>query len=154
MKKTIEVSKMFGVSQQTVRNWAMVFTSHLSPSANPEKGGTRIFNDQDLQIFAFIKQCTDLGKSFEEIQVALMNNDITDIEIAVPSAEETSIQPVNERHLQLIIERSELVGQVKQLQEDRQRREEEVQALHEKIDRLNQEIGELRAENRHLRRDD
>jgi len=49
-----EVAKIFGVDRDQVKTWAYHFKEFLSPEANPKKGNTRRFRDEDLPALAYI----------------------------------------------------------------------------------------------------
>lgn len=66
-----DIAKRFGVNPQTVRQWAAQFAPFLSMSANPDKGETRLFDEDDLRVFALIAYMRGKGASFDEIQVSL-----------------------------------------------------------------------------------
>lgn len=56
MCTTGNVAKIFGVNQQTVKTWAYKFSEYLSTTANPAKGVTRSFTQQDLMVFALVAE--------------------------------------------------------------------------------------------------
>ncbi len=58
-------------SSQTIRNWAKEFEEYLSPTATPEKGGTRLFTKEDMEVFALISDLSSQNTSFVEIHAAL-----------------------------------------------------------------------------------
>lgn len=58
-------------SSQTIRNWAKEFAEYLSPSATPEKGGTRHFTLEDMKVFAIVAEYSAENKSFTEIHASL-----------------------------------------------------------------------------------
>lgn len=60
-------------SSQTIRNWAKEFADYLSPTATPEKGGTRHFTLEDMKVFALIAEYSNENKSFTDIHVALQS---------------------------------------------------------------------------------
>lgn len=70
---TRHIAGLFGVSSETVRSWSNTFARHLSISATPSDGRHRTFTEDDLKVFALIKQMKERGLVFDEIQIALEN---------------------------------------------------------------------------------
>ena len=68
---TSSVAQLFGVTAQTVKNWAREFETYLSPTATPQKGSRRAFTPEDLEIFALVRDYSQRGLSYEDAQVAL-----------------------------------------------------------------------------------
>lgn len=68
---TSSVAQLFGVTAQTVKNWAREFEAYLSPTATPPKGSRRSFTPEDLAVFALVRDYSQRGLSYEDAQVAL-----------------------------------------------------------------------------------
>lgn len=72
MKLTIsQVTKFLKVDNQLVKNWAYHFPEYLSPSANPIKGRTRLFNVNDVLVFAYVSNYWEDEPDFESIKMGL-----------------------------------------------------------------------------------
>jgi len=101
---------MFQVTEQTVRNWSAEFVKYLSPTANPEKGATRLFTRDDMMVFSLIAEMRGQGKKYDAIGVALENgqrgglSDLSDDALVELSSSEHGIVLANEnRELKLKI---------------------------------------------------
>lgn len=71
---TSALAKDFDVNPMTVRNWAVKFADHLSDDANPPKGDTRAFTEDDAKILALVSQLIK-HKNHEEIHARLRNGE-------------------------------------------------------------------------------
>ena len=71
MYSSTHVATIFHVSTETIRNWSDEFSRYLSFMANPGKGRTRTFNDDDMTVLSLIAEMKRKGSTFEEIHVAL-----------------------------------------------------------------------------------
>lgn len=143
MLTTKDVTKLFDVTGQTVRNWTKEFSVYLSPSATPQsKGARRTFTIDDLAIFALIVEKTQNGETYEQIKKALENGERAEPPEIIEEAPDITEQ-FTSREIILVSkitqERDIALGQLKQIKEDRD-------ADREKVDRLNQEIGRLKFE--------
>lgn len=72
---TRELSKIAGVSEQTVRNYTREYSEFLSPAARGETG-PRLFNDQDVQVFCTIASLRREGVPSVEIIERLRRGDV------------------------------------------------------------------------------
>ena len=68
-----QTAALFGVSLETIRNWAYEFNEHLSPTANPGKGKHRLYSQDDLEVFALANELKNQGRTYADIHVALQN---------------------------------------------------------------------------------
>jgi len=68
-----QTAALFGVSLETIRNWAYEFTQYLSPTANPGKGKHRLYSQDDLEVFALADEMKKQGMTYADIHVALQN---------------------------------------------------------------------------------
>jgi DNA-binding transcriptional MerR regulator len=68
---TSSVAQLFGVTAQTVKNWAHEFEAYLSPTATPPKGGRRSFTREDLQVFTLVRDYSQRGLGYADAHVAL-----------------------------------------------------------------------------------
>lgn len=71
--KAQHIQILYQVTTETIRTWAQEFGEYLTQTANPGKGRTRIFTQQDMQVFDLIATMRDRSASFEEIHAALQN---------------------------------------------------------------------------------
>jgi DNA-binding transcriptional MerR regulator len=68
------VQKLFSISAESVRAWAIEFEKYLSPNANPGSGRHRNFTDADLSVFALVKEMKAKGNTYEDIHGSLEND--------------------------------------------------------------------------------
>jgi len=66
-----DLSDLFGVTGQTIRQWSEEFVEYLSPRANPGKHRTRTYNEEDVEVFVLVAQMKEIGNVYEDIHVAL-----------------------------------------------------------------------------------
>jgi DNA-binding transcriptional MerR regulator len=70
-----DIAPLFQVNEQTVRRWCTEFAKYLSPPASPSKGSKRIFNEDDLSVFALIFAMGNDGFRYDSIHSALANGE-------------------------------------------------------------------------------
>jgi len=121
MATTGDLVDQFGVTKQTIRSWTAEFAEHLSPLANPPKGGKRIYEDDDVRVMAAVAQLRQAGRSFADIHGELSEGKRVDPE-EVPSkeiAERPEFAPVSvlEEFAKRIATQYE--GQIAQLENER-----------------------------------
>lgn len=68
---TSSITKAFGISPQTVKNWCDEFAQYLSPSATPGDGKKRIFTYEDMQVFALVADYHKRGFRWDDAHAAL-----------------------------------------------------------------------------------
>ena len=68
---TNDLKTIFNVAPETVRNWTREFSRHLSVTANPERGRTRLYTEDDMKCLDLIRNMRDSGQSYEEVHAAL-----------------------------------------------------------------------------------
>ena len=66
-----EVAHTLSVDRNLVKTWAFRFKEHLSSDANPQKGKTRQFTGEDLQVLAFVSWHWEDEPDFENIEAGL-----------------------------------------------------------------------------------
>lgn len=76
---TKDIATIFKVSHQAVKTWAKVFARFMSPTARPEAGKRRLFTDDDLRVFALVREYTQRGFNFDDVQIALQAGQRADI---------------------------------------------------------------------------
>ena len=150
MYSSTHVATIFHVSTETIRNWSDEFSRYLSFMANPGKGRTRTFSDDDMTVLSLIAEMKGKGSTFEEIHVALgqgQRGDLPDLEVDEVKA---IISGDQERRLNLEIEylKRSLQDAAARAQ-DRDRLNEEnirlkvqLEATHERVEQL---LAQLRS---------
>ena len=68
---TNDLKTIFTVAPETIRNWTREFSRHLSVTANPEMGRTRLYTDDDIKCLDLVNKMREGGSSYEEIHAAL-----------------------------------------------------------------------------------
>lgn len=104
MYTSTHAATLFHVSNETIRNWSEEFSRYLSFLANPGKGRTRSFSEEDMQVLSLIAEMKGKGSTFEEIHIALgkgQRGDAPDLPVEEVKAIITGEQ---ERRLSLEIE--------------------------------------------------
>lgn len=143
--RTKQVGDLFGISPQTVKNWAAEFAEFLSPDATPKSGTARNFTPSDLEVFALVSEMRNKRHLADDIlhtlragergdipmipyrlpaitppQLTKLQNHITDLENQLRAAEDKSKEfegQVNLLKEQLADARSEIRTLYKQLAE-------------------------------------
>src|SRR5215207_5854428 len=62
---------LFGISHVTVQAWAQNYAEFLSAGATPPAGGTRVFDDSDLEVLSLVAEHKRRKISHEETVLAL-----------------------------------------------------------------------------------
>ncbi len=75
MPRVTDFTKAFDVTPNTVRAWSKEFSDYLSSGANPAKGKTRSYSDEDAMIISMVAELRATSASFDEIRAALDDND-------------------------------------------------------------------------------
>jgi len=76
MKRTpSQISKIFGVDRDVVKNWAYHFKDYLSNCANPPKGEVRKFENEDIPILAYVYEHWEDEPDIESIKIGLNRGD-------------------------------------------------------------------------------
>jgi DNA-binding transcriptional MerR regulator len=144
---TKDIAAIFKVSHQAVKTWAREFGLYLSPSAQPEAGKRRIFTDDDVRVFALVREYTQRGYNFTDAHLALkagQRGDIPDTASEVTPtpppqlivALRQEINAINQRVAQERARGDEAIGQVKLLEKLLDQKEQLVRSLYEEIGRL------------------
>lgn len=143
MWTTNDLKQVFGVTPQTVRNWTADFAQYLSDEATPSKSGARrLFTEDDVKVFALIRELTQSGQTYAQVRQTLADGKRGELPQMPISKDDTTTSLSPEeiyRTLAIMRERDEAIGQLKQLQLDK---EEDRKT----IERLNREIGRLELE--------
>ena len=69
--KVGDIAKTLGIDPQTVREWSAQFSDFLSEDANPPRGATRYYNEDDLNALTFVYKLRRNDATFQEISEAL-----------------------------------------------------------------------------------
>ena len=75
MATVTDFTEEYDVRSNTIRQWAKVFADFLEPGANPEKGETRVFSDDDGRVIALVAKMRQDNQSYEKIRAALADGD-------------------------------------------------------------------------------
>jgi len=67
------IQSLFDISPQTVRAWANEFAQYLSVDASPSLGRHRVFTEDDLKVFALVKEMKDEKKLYDDIHLSLQS---------------------------------------------------------------------------------
>lgn len=139
MYTTTYVRRLFSVSHQTVKNWAIEFAHYLSPRARPERNKQRFFNEDDLAVFALVASMGREGQRYEAIHVALATGQRGAAPEREPGLAASPLPPhtlvwreeLETLRLELVAARAQTELLEKQLQEAQR----EIWRLHEEIGR-------------------
>jgi DNA-binding transcriptional MerR regulator len=156
MYSSSQAAAVYHVSNETIRNWSEEFSRYLSFMANPGKGRTRSFSDEDMQVLALIAEMKANGSTFEEIHISLGRGQRGDAPALQVEEVKAMISGEQERRLMLEIEylkrslqdsvaRS---AQAEELKEKYIRLEAQVEIIKQtdaaRIEALTDELGEAR----------
>ena len=153
MYSSTDAATVYKVSTETIRNWAEEFSRYLSFSANPGKGRTRTFNDDDMKVLALISELKTKNATFEEIHVALGQGQRGDAPDLEPGEVKAIISGEQERRLTLEIEylkrtlqdALERAKDREQLREENIRLNGRIEAVQERVDQLLEQLRSAEA---------
>lgn len=143
--RTKDLYTVFGVSHQTIKNWAKDFADYMSPTARPEKDHQRRFTDDDVRVFDLVKRLKQQGRVNEEIRAALgtgQRGELPDMPsnlapIQPHTALAIAAQRVTDLEAMLLDERmknARLEGKVETLEKMLDKAQEQVYQLRMKLD--------------------
>ncbi len=75
MHTTGQLATAFAVSEITIKRWVTSFGEFFSQSAQPDRGKTRMFTDEDVEVLAEIAELRNLNRTEQEIYAALKRGD-------------------------------------------------------------------------------
>lgn len=138
---TSSIAKLFGVTDQTVKNWAKEFAEHLSPTAQPPEGQKRMFTLDDIRVFALVADFSKRGFSYEDAHTSLRSGQRGDIPETAkelsPTVSPQIVAALREENsaLQTLLtdrtrERDEAVGQVKLLERQLGQKDKRIEELY------------------------
>ena len=70
-----QVARVFDVDRDLIKKWAYLFRDYLKPPANPPKGNSRQFCDEDLRVLAYISMYWEDDPDIESIRYGLNSED-------------------------------------------------------------------------------
>jgi DNA-binding transcriptional MerR regulator len=145
---TSSLAKLFGTSDQTVKNWAKEFAEYLSPSAKPPAGQRRVFTFDDCRVFALVNDYHRRGFGYDAVHASLgagQRGDFPPDSGMVPSI------ATSPAFLALKNDRDDLRLLNKQLETERDEARGQVKLLKEQLDQREQRVSELLEENADLK---
>lgn len=142
---TKQLYTAFGVSHQTVKNWATHFKDYLSPTATPERERQRIYTDDDVRVLELVNRLKKSGQTYEMIGAALgagQRGELPEMEsrlapISNATALAIAAQRVADLEAMLLDERlknARLEGKVETLEKMLDKAQEQVYQLRMKLD--------------------
>ncbi len=168
---------IYGVSSETIRTWSEEFTEYLGPTANPGRGRSRSFSQNDMEVLSLIAEMKQQNYTYSDIHVALKSGERGNPPDVDPKEVQQLITTEGERRMMLQIEnlqreltkayqeRDRALQQAQRTQEleiENARLQERLDALSEQLeeskskvddmDQLREQLGELRGELRAVMR--
>lgn len=147
---THQAAQIFNVTAQTIRRWVDEFGKHLSPSATPQQGRSRILTAADMEVLALVAELKGQGKVYEDIHASLAAGMRGDPPLSAQSPTLATLP--NSDEVALLVQR--IQGLQAELDEERQQRiaaevdkgraQGREQILRERILQLEQEVAQLR----------
>ena len=152
---TTTSAKLYGVQQQTIRNWVDEFKDYLSPTAQPGRNKQLLFTIEDMKVLGLVSNLRQTKTSYEEIHISLQNGERGPVPDADPMelAEQTDREIITQMGMQISV----LRGQLEEARFEAARARElelEVAALRAQVEMMNAQpdtselyiqIGALRA---------
>ena len=153
---TGDIVNLFGelFSTETVRQWTKDFSEFLSDNTRPPAGQTKLYNHDDIKVFAYIhEQRSTFNTSLEQIKNELAAGNRGEIPESPAVRVETELEKVIQERNELKMELDMLrvrMATAESLVKKYESRELEIQQRYEqryedKFTELNQEIGKLKA---------
>ncbi|WP_374461716.1 hypothetical protein [Chryseobacterium taeanense] len=75
------VAKLFNVTTESIKKWIYLFSEYLSSGATPPKGNERIFEIEDIRVFAYIYYYWEDDPDIECIKIGLNSDEHYDNEL-------------------------------------------------------------------------
>lgn len=146
-----QFANLFTISREAARKWTLEFAEYLSDGASLTDGGRkRLFDEDDLAVFALIAEMKNDGKVFADIHKALAAG-----RRGIAPASPDAIVPTDKtplakaraeanRLMEVVrlmeAERNELTGQNKLLTTQLEAAQQEIRLLNREIGRLEKDI--------------
>jgi DNA-binding transcriptional MerR regulator len=145
-----DVQTLFNISPDTVRVWSEEFGEYLSPLAKPGTGKHRIFNDDDLSVFALVAEVKSKGLTYNEAHASLKSGQRGDIpemieERGIELRANLQLQLLQQQNQQLELERNEAVRLVKELQSDVANLQGQLERADQNSERTRTELEQARS---------
>ena len=152
LRRIKEAATQLGVSDQTLRLWSNEFRVFMSPTAAPDPGATREFNDVDMRLLATVRDLRRAQRPTDEIHAELQrivdSGDLPPMPEPPPSENEKTAYLANVRD-QWLVERTSLQRDIKRLEDEKgelqQRLDTEQKGRREDVERLSREAERERA---------
>lgn len=142
MYTTGQTAPLFGIDAITLKRWVEAYPEFFSKEAQPGKGKTRIFNDEDLEVLAFIfEKRKQLSES--EIKTLLKRGDRG----IPPTGKELAIVTTHEMNKALTTMQEHVKELEKEIQYERKRADKaegKVELLLEQLKEKEAEIDRLK----------
>lgn len=144
---TQDICRLFGVTPQTVKNWADNFSPQLSPTSQPGKGKKRFYSLDDMEVFALIHEYSQRGLNYDDAKVALQNGQrgtiperVGELALAEPPTLilnlRNKIADLETELHRKTSEASEAQGQVKLLKEQVAEKDRQIRDLYRELAKL------------------
>lgn len=147
---TKDIAAIYRVSHQAVKTWAREFAPYLSPAARPEEGKRRIFSDDDVRVFALVRDFTQRGYNFADAHIALKAGQRGDVP---DTASEIATTPPATLVVALREEITNLRALLRSAESERDQEKGQVRLLKEQLSEREQLIRDLYKEIAHLEAD-
>jgi len=139
-----QLARMLGVTVNTVRNWAGIYKTYLTPSATPRKGKARHFSKHDQRVLYTVATFRNSNMTEDEIKKRLdelQENNWDDLPQLPPEFAEI---PAGELQIISTEERARELAQVQVLQGEMARLQTALERAETRVEQLEHEISELR----------
>jgi DNA-binding transcriptional MerR regulator len=149
---TSHITRILGVSPQTVRNWSQEFARHLSAAAAPGRGRNRHFTEDDFRALALVAAMKSRSATNDEIHVSLAAGQrgelpplppAPEMQALVMSDHARAIATLQQQRDSAVADLQHVRAENNQLHGTLQAITAQLNAAQDKIDRLNREIGRL-----------
>ncbi len=135
-----DLAEIFGVSRESVRRYTIEFQDFLSADATPTaEGKHRVYNDDDLRVFALVTRMKSLNQSDEDIKATLSAGERDDLPSLLTQG--STLNP----SLQLTIARQEIDNLQSKLEfavDEAQKWRDEANQLRGRIEQLQKQLDE------------
>lgn len=133
---SLETANLFGISREAVRSYCVEFERYFEPAARPPKGRQRMFSYNDLSVIAKIVELKGQGKVFEDIHLALANDERGTV--PEPMAAIAPLQQPTELALQARI--TDLEAELVKERALRNKAEGQVELLEKQLEKLQERL--------------